>query len=301
MSRLLPSLDALAVFEAAARLGSFKAAAAELSVSATAVSHRIRALEEALGCALFVRQVRAVALTAEGRLLWAAVSDGLDGIAAAVARIRSPGRARVTLSVTPDFAGQWLVPKLAAFQAACPAVDLHVHASYQPVDLNAGAADLAVRYGQGPWPGVQAQALFQECFAPVAAPWLKQRLPTDATQWPLIHLNWRWPAQQALDWAAWARAASLPPQAMQTGAHYSDGTHALQAALAGQGVALLGLPLLREELRLNLLEVVREPYLPGQLYHVCTPAKRPLAPATQAVKDWLLGWSGEVNSNLENA
>ena len=77
---------------------------------------------------------------------------------------------------------------------------------------------------------------------------------------------------------------------MQTGAHYSDGTHALQAALAGQGVALLGLPLLREELRLNLLEVVCEPHLPGQFYHVCTPAKRPPSTATLAVKNWLLAW-----------
>lgn len=74
---------------------------------------------------------------------------------------------------------------------------------------------------------------------------------------------------------------------MQTGARYSDGTHALQAALAGQGVALLGLPLLREELRLNLLEVVCEPHLPGQFYHVCTPAKRPPSTATLAV-NWLL-------------
>ena len=220
----------------------------------------------------------------------AAVNEGLAGIAAAVTHIRSPEHTRVTVSVTPDFAGQWLVPKLAAFQVACPDVDLHVHASYQPADLNAGAADLAVRYGQGPWPGVQAEALFQECFAPVAAPWLKKRLPGDATQWPLIHMNWRSPTQQALDWAAWARAAHLPPQVMQTGARYSDGTHALQAALAGQGVALLGLPLLREELRLNLLEVVCEPHLPGQFYHVCTPAKRSPSAATLAVKNWLLAW-----------
>lgn len=75
---------------------------------------------------------------------------------------------------------------------------------------------------------------------------------------------------------------------MQTGARYSDGTHALQAALAGQGVALLGLPLLREELRLNLLNIVCEPRLPGQFYHVCTPAKRPPSTATLAVKNWLL-------------
>ena len=110
------SLDALQVFESAARLGSFKAAAAELSVTPTAVSHRIRALEEALGCALFHRQVRAITLTPEGEQLQAGVSRGLQEIAACVDRIRHPLRQTVTVSMTPEFAAQWLVPRLARFQ-----------------------------------------------------------------------------------------------------------------------------------------------------------------------------------------
>ncbi|MDO5290780.1 MAG: LysR substrate-binding domain-containing protein [Pseudomonadota bacterium] len=289
----LPSLDALQVFEAAARLGSFKAAAAQLCVTPTAVSHRIRALEAALGCPLFVRQVRAVTLTAEGQQLLATVSHSLHAIADTLARIRQPARHGVTVSVTPEFAAQWLVPRLAALPAACPGIDLHVHASYDTADLNAGMADVAVRYGGGNWPGVQAEPLFQECFAPVAAPALQARLPADARQWPLIHMNWRLPTHQAFDWAAWARAAHLPPQAMQTGARYSDGTHALQAALAGQGVALLGLPLLRQELRLGLLCVLPGPQLPGQHYHLCLPARRPVSAATQAVRQWLLGQAGD--------
>ena len=288
MARILPSLDALYVFEAAARTGSFKAAAESLSVSATAVSHRIRALEEALGCALFVRRVRAVALTAEGELLLAAVTEGLDGISAAIERIRSGGRTKVTVSVTPEFAAKWLVPKLADFQTACPGIDLHVHASYAAADLNGGAADLAVRYGGGTFAGATAEPLFQECFAPVAAPWLKRKLPADAAQWPLIHLNWYLPQQQAFDWPALAEQAGLPPALFRHGTRYSDGTHAVQAAVAGHGVALLGLPLLAEELRLNLLEVVTEPVLHGQFYYVCMPDKRQVGAAVQTVKNWLL-------------
>ncbi len=287
MARILPSLDALYVFEAAARSGSFKAAAESLSVSATAVSHRIRALEEALGCALFVRRVRAVALTAEGELLLAAVTEGLDGISAAIERIRSGGRTKVTVSVTPEFAAKWLVPKLADFQTACPGIDLHVHASYAAADLNGGAADLAVRYGGGTFAGATAEPLFQECFAPVAAPWLKRKLPDDAAQWPLIHLNWRLP-QQAFDWSVWAEKAGWEPALFQHGTRYSDGTYAVQAAVAGHGVALLGLPLLAEELRLNLLEVVAEPVLHGQFYYVCMPDKRQVGAAVQTVKNWLL-------------
>ena len=150
------SLDALQVFESAARLGSFKAAATELSVTPTAVSHRIRALEEALGCALFHRQVRAITLTPEGEQLQAGVSRGLQEIAACVDRIRHPVRQTVTVSMTPEFAAQWLVPRLARFQAQHPDIALHVHASYETADLDAGVADLAIRYGPEPLAGVEA-------------------------------------------------------------------------------------------------------------------------------------------------
>jgi len=102
----------------AARLGSFKAAATELSVTPTAVSHRIRALEEALGCALFHRQVRAITLTPEGEQLQAGVSRGLQEIAACVDRIRHPVRQTVTVSMTPEFAAQWLVPRLAHLEGS---------------------------------------------------------------------------------------------------------------------------------------------------------------------------------------
>ncbi|MDO4682345.1 MAG: LysR substrate-binding domain-containing protein [Lautropia sp.] len=190
MPKPLPSLDALHAFEAAARLESFKRAAAELNLTATAISHRIRKLEDDLGCALFTRRVRAVTLTREGQRLLAAVQSGLATIGSAVADIRQPARHVVTLSVTPELATHWLVPRLAAFQRRFPHIDLHVHASYQPVDLAAGAADLAIRYGRGPFPGLHATVLFKERFAPVASPALKAALHADPRQWPLIHMKW---------------------------------------------------------------------------------------------------------------
>ncbi|MDO4905535.1 MAG: LysR substrate-binding domain-containing protein [Lautropia sp.] len=284
----LPSLEALKIFESAARLGSFKDAAAELFVSPTAVSHRIRTLEDSLGCALFTRKVRAVVLTPEGHALQLTLRGSLDAIATTVERIRRPSRHSITLSVTPEFATQWLVPKLADFQAAHPDIDLHVHASYSVVDLNAGAADLVVRYGNGLWTDVQMQPLFQERFVPVAAPALKQQLSDDPTQWPLIHMNWYLPAQQAFDWTRWAAAAGVDADKLRPGTRYSDGTHAVQAAVAGQGVALLGVPLLEKELRMKLLEVVTGPELPGQFYYVCTPAKRAVSTAVRTLEQWLL-------------
>lgn len=286
----LPSLDALHAFEAAARLQSFKLAAAELHLTATAISHRIRKLEEDLGCPLFTRRVRAVTLTQAGQRLLSAVQSGLATIASAVADIRRPTRHVVTLSLIPELAAHWLVPRLAAFQRQFPHIDLHVQASYEPVDLQAGAADLAVRYGRGPFPGLDATVLFEEHFAPVASPALKAGLKADPRQWPLIHMDWHHKAL-AQDWATWAHTAGLSPADMQGGLRYSDGSHAVQAAIAGHGVALLGLSLLQTPLRLGLLEVVAEPVLGGQSFHVCHARQRPLSSAARQVRDCLLGWA----------
>ena len=282
------SLGALHAFEAAARLGSFKAAAAELSLSATAISHRIRTLEAQLGKALFERRTRAVVLTVEGRVLAEAVSSGFAAIAQAAERIRRPERRRVVLALTPEFAARWLVPRLAAFQAACPDVELHIRTDYRPTDLAAGEADLAVRYGGGTAPGIEAVPLFDESFTAAAAPALAVKLPAKPQNWPLLHLDWHKP-QGAADWTAWAQAAGVPPHAMQGGTRYSDASHLIQAALAGQGVALLGRSLLAEEFRLGLLQSVSDIILPGQPYYLCRTAGVVLSPAVRAVVGW---WGG---------
>lgn len=193
MNRIPFSLGALHAFEAAARLGSFKAAAAELALSSTAVSHRIRTLEAQLGKPLFERRTRAVVLTADGRLLAEAVSGSFAAIAEAAARIRRPERSRVILALTPEFARQWLVPRLAGFQAACPDVELHIRADYRTADLAAGEADLAVRYGGSDSAGIEAVPLFGETFAAAAAPALLSKLPAEPQNWPLLHLDWHKP------------------------------------------------------------------------------------------------------------
>ncbi|MFT4249065.1 MAG: LysR substrate-binding domain-containing protein [Pseudomonas sp.] len=282
----LPPLSALRAFEAAARLRSFKRAAQELSVTPTAISHRIRVLEEYLGQPLFLRKVRAVEPNADGRALSSAVSAGLQDIAAAIERLRRPRRATVTLSATPAFATKWLVPRLGTFQHACPDIDLHVHASDEPVDLDAGTADLAVRYGQGPYPGA-VTILLEDRFAAVASPALLATLPADALHWPLIHFDWHHPPAQELTWAAWAKASGRHPGELCADIRYSEESHAIQAAVAGQGVALLSLLLIEQELHLDLLRIVAGPILGGMRYHLLQPARRPSTDATRAVADWL--------------
>lgn len=287
MTIRLPPLSALRAFEAAARLRSFKKAAEELSVTPTAISHRMRVLEEDLDRPLFLRKVRAVELTADGHALLAAVSGGFQMIALAVEQLRRPGRPSVTLSTTPAFATKWLVPRLPAFQAAHPDIDLHVHASNTPVDLNAGIADLAIRYGHGRYPDTTARLLREDRFAPVASPVLLQTLRKDVSRWPLIHFDWHRPLPVDLTWSAWARKAGHNPAGLASGTRYSEESHAIQAAVAGQGVALLSLLLVEEELRMGLLRVAAEPVLDGMAYHVLKAAGRPEPAAVTAVEEWL--------------
>ena len=288
MARRIPSLSALRAFEAAARLRSFKQAADELAVTATAVSHRIRALEDDIGCRLFVRKTRAVDLTSEGRSLYSAVREGFDTIASGVERLRQRARPLVRLSTTPAFAAKWLVPRLADFQARHPNIDVHVHASNRPVDLNAGAIDIAIRYGQGRYEGMKATLLLQDRFAPVASPTLGVVTAADLNRRTLIHFDWEQPLPVDLTWASWARAAQLPDLNTEAGIRYSDESHAIQAAVAGQGVALLSLVLIQQELQLGVLESRLEPVLDGLAYYIVRPERSSHDDAASSVAAWLI-------------
>jgi LysR family glycine cleavage system transcriptional activator len=300
MTQRLPSLTSLRAFEAAARLRSFKKASEELAVTATAISHRIRVLEEYLEHPVFVRKVRAVELTPEGEALLSAVSSGFHTIATAIDQIRRPLRVSVTLSATPAFAAKWLVPRLGAFQAAHPDIDLHVHASNAPVDLNAGTANLAIRYGHGQYEGAIARLLLKDRFAPVASPALRKTIRKDASQWPLIHFDWHRRPPIELTWEAWARATGRKPSDVSTGIRYSEESHAIQAAVAGQGVALLSLLLVEEELRLGLLQVVAVPAIEGMSYHLLKPARQPVSDAVSTVENWLIQTANVSVSRKEN-
>ncbi|WP_426163341.1 LysR substrate-binding domain-containing protein [Pseudoduganella sp. R-34] len=287
MKRRLPSLSALRSFEAAARLQSFKLAAEELSVSATSISHQVRALEEALNVRLFLRKTRAVELTPEGRTLMQAAGSGFDAIAAGVERLRREQRRTVTLSTTPSFAARWLVPRLASFNAAHPGIALNVLASNKPVDLAGGAADLAVRGGAGHFAGLQAQRLMHAGFAPVASPRLKLRKAGDVARHPLIHFDWQRGFKGALTWDKWSKAAGVELD-VTTGARFSEESHAVQAAIAGQGVVLTALPLVREEIRLGLLEAPVGPVLGGFDFYVVRPEGDAPREEVRAVAEWLL-------------
>lgn len=285
--RSLP-LSGLRVFEAAARLGSFKAAAKELAVTPTAVSHQIRALEAQTGLLLFDRHVRRVSLTDAGTQLYPVLRDGFDAFEATLARLtHQRTRTQVTISATNAFTVKWLVPRMADFRSRHPGIDLQLQASDDVVDLRSTAVDIAIRYGRGPYPGLVTQPLFTDRFAPVANPRLGVESPDDLARVPLIRFDWKRPQPENPTWDRWFKVAQRPQPRQASQLRFSDEGHAIQAAVAGHGVALVSLALISEELEAGHLVQPFGPEIDGHTYHLAMYAGRPPSTSVQAVAHWL--------------
>src|SRR5262249_46313557 len=206
----LPPLASLRAFEAAARHLSFKRASAELPVTPTAISHQIRVLEDWIGLKLFERRPRQLLLTIEGQRLYPVLRDGFDSFAKAVANLQARrSRTVVTLSATRAFMARWLVPRTPSFAAANPGMDLRLHAADEPVDFSKTAIDVALRYGRGDYPGLKAEELFRDEFAPVASPHLGLREPTDLRRQTLIHFEWFREDRETPIWPRWLARAGM--------------------------------------------------------------------------------------------
>ncbi|MGY4397407.1 LysR family glycine cleavage system transcriptional activator [Sphingomonas sp. UYAg733] len=287
MARQLPPLSALRAFEAAARHGSFKRAAEELSVTPTAISHQIRSLEEYIGLTLFERRTREVVLTGIGAEIYPVLRDGFDAFATVFDRLtQRRSRPQVTISATIAFTARWLVPRVALFQRKHPDIDLHLQASDEAIDLSRTAVDLAIRYGQGPYPGVAAEELFADVFAPVVNPMLQVISPADLQTVPMIEFEWRRHHPVNPTWERWFSAAGLDATPTPARLCFSDESHAIQSAVAGQGIALTSLILVADEIAAGRLVQPFGPLLPGHRHHLLMLKERP-SPAVVAVAEWL--------------
>ncbi|WP_266171913.1 transcriptional regulator GcvA [Dyella subtropica] len=286
--RRLPPLSALRAFEAAARHQSFRLAAAELSVTSTAVSHQIRQLEALLGVTLFERQVRKVVLTAEGQALFPVLRDSFDAMTAAVAPLLQPKRRRMlTVSATPAFVARLLIPRIADFQTRHPELDLRLHASTQPIDFATQQIDAAIRYGKGVYRDLHSEHLLHTRFAPLCSPRLALRTPEELVQHPLLHFQWQPTLPDPPDWTAWQRKAGSTTSQAARGITFSDETHAIDAAIAGQGVALLNTALVRDEFERGTLVAPFGPELDGFDYYLVHPPAVANDPAIGALRAWL--------------
>ncbi|MBL0728255.1 LysR substrate-binding domain-containing protein [Piscinibacter sp. HJYY11] len=293
--RRLPSLHALRAFEAAAAHMSFLRAAAELSLTPTAISHQVKSLEETLGCALFVRLPRRLELTPAGQRLHQAVTEGLDAIAAGLAALRREAAGQmVTLTTNTAFAARWLLPRMAALRAACPDIDLRLNATEAVADLARGDADLAIRYGDGRWPRLAVQRLRLEHYAPMCSPLLGLRRPGELARHKLVHFDWQPHAKAPATWERWYREAGLRRPSAPPTLSFSDETHAVLAVLGGQGVGLLSTTLLADELRSGALVQPFGPTLATGAYHLVALPGREREPAVRAVWQWFV-------ANLQDA
>ena len=233
-----PSLAALRALEAAARHGSFTRAAAELNVTQSAISHQIRHLEEFWGIDLFARNTRPLALTRSGAALTPIASDFFTRLSAKLEELRvEDTRGALKISSLESFALTWLVPRLSDFRERHPEIDVWISTTDHLVDFATEDVDLAIRLGNGDFPGLHSSLLLREYVFPVCGEQLVQRIgmpahPADLMHFPLLLRN-------DSGWEDWLAAAGVPDLPLDQGSRFPNSNMALQAAIAGQGVALV--------------------------------------------------------------
>jgi LysR family glycine cleavage system transcriptional activator len=297
MLRHIPGLQSLKAFDASARHLNFTRAAAELNVTPAAVSHQIKELEEAIGLPLFQRTSRHMQLTRQGQVLKPAIADALEGITRALQKLRqveNPTQVRVTVS--PSLAAKWLVPRLDRFLESVPGADVRIDVSSEPLDFDREDIDVAIRFGDGNYPGLVVEKLFHDTLFPVCSPELlkgtkKLREPKDLLQFTLIHLDWE--AQGAVwpNWRMWMLAAGVKDFNDTRGLHFSQTSLALQAAIDGNGVALGDSTLVGDDLASGRLVKPFELSLrsPAQFaYHLITRRDTAERPMTKAFRNWII-------------
>jgi LysR family glycine cleavage system transcriptional activator len=249
----LPGLAALRVFEAAARHLSFSRAADELGVTPAAVSNQIRTLEDQMGVQLFIRTSRAVRLTGTGQILLSGVAEAFATLGRTFERIGGEASNTLSVSTSPSFAAKWLVPRLDGFRRAHPGIDVRIDVSDNIVDLTTGEAQVGIRFGNGVYPNLRADRLFEEFVFPVCSPSLLRgphplRTPDDLRHHTLIHLEWQARGATWPDWRMWLLAAGARDVDASHGIHLSQYDLISQAAIAGQGVALGNTSLVGDDL-----------------------------------------------------
>lgn len=289
MSRRLPPLNSLRVFEAAARHLSFTRAAEELFVTQAAVSHQIKALEEFLGLKLFRRRNRSLLLTEEGQSYFLDIKEIFSSLSEATDKVlERSAKGALTISLPPSFAIQWLVPRLSDFNNQEPDIDVRIKA----VDMDEGSltedVDVAIYYGRGNWPGLRVELLYQEQLLPLCSPQVllnEKPLSTidDLRFHTLLHDTSR------KDWKSFVKQYDLEGMNVNHGPIFSHTTMVLQAAAHGQGIALGNNVLAQPELDAGRLVAPFEEVLVSKnaFYLVCS-EKQADTGRIATFREWIL-------------
>ena len=280
----------LVAFEAAAQHLSFTRAADELSLTQSAVSRHVQALEELLEVSLFRRDGRRIELTEAGAMYLREVRGGLrrirNGSLRAIAYRNE--NASIHLASLPTFAAKWLMPRLPMFYARHPEVLVHVHSRIGQFDMELAGMNAAIGVGDGNWPGLVSYHLLDEHMIPVISPQLADKhplmKPSDALEHTLLPV-----AVRPAVWDRWFSTYDLPTKNLRLGPQFELTSHLIQAAVAGMGVALVPDFLVEDELHDGtLLALLDAPLTTGWSYYLFTPPNEPVSPSLGAFKDWLL-------------
>lgn len=294
MHRDLPPFLAVRAFEAAARHLSFKKAAEELHVTQSAISHRVKALEQYLGRSLFRRQSGGVVLTAAGRSYLPTVGEVLYRLESGTRRIRGEGTfGNLAVTTTPAFAARWLVPRLDSFRMAHSDIDLHLTTTVRRVDFDRDAVDVAVWYGKNDWPGLRSDSILRSLLYPVCSPRLLEgTLPLrDADglrRHTLLH------ADGGEAWARWLELAGVRGIDTTRGIRFDDCNLMIEAAIENQGIALVFSTLVAADLADGRLVRPFDLGLqPECWYFVLSPNEWSERPRIKAFRSWILNMAAQ--------
>lgn len=289
----LPSLNGLRAFEVVSRHLNFRSAADELSVTQGAVAQHIRNLEAQLGVQLFLRLPRTLALTDVGISYVTNIKKAFELIANATEMVR-PQPEHVTISVTPSFAAKWLVPRLLEFTTAHPSVELRIVASRRLANFQTDGVDMAVRLGKAPFGlGLTSNVMFEQMIVAIGSPDLEKKMgrplrPGDVQQIPLLHDD--------LDFWPQYLEMLLPEQSLHTpkNIRINHTSLAIEAAIAGQGLALASLCFVTDDIAAGKLVRCFDTVLrPGTNHYVVAPRKPRHATSITVVREWLLSKAGQ--------
>lgn len=287
----LPSLNALAAFEAAARHLSLTRAAAELNVTPGAVSKQVKALEDGIGRPLFIRLHRALELTSEGHAVYQSLKDAFERISGTIRQVGLMGSPRtVSIGTTMAFAQLWLMPRLGDFWTRHQDIVIDHIISDRNNEPGRAGIDLRVRYGDGNFTDEASTLLFGDRIVPVASPAFlaRHRVKSvhDLSALPLLSVegvDWTWTT-----WADFLRAAGAPHRRLSV-RRFNSYVIALQAAQAGQGVALGWVSLVRPLIASKLLAQASPAQIEApQSFYLTWPARQPLREEAAILRDWLL-------------
>ena len=281
------TLDQLLALDAIVATGTFRGAAERLNKAQSAVSHQMKALEDFLGVKLFHRRSRQVTLTTEGRAYLTPIRDALEQIRVATEQIRCTEAAgSITLSVAPSFATGWLMPRLAQFQLAYPDIEVRLISAIELADFSVADVDAAIRTGRGSWPGLRSHRLIAEELVPVcSADFVRLRSPEDLRHATLLHEIPRLGL-----WRSWLAAVGIVDVDAERGPKFQGASMAVEAAVAGLGVAIANRALVEAHVREGRLVIPFAIELPSEsAYYLVYPEERTRNAKIIAFKDWVLG------------